>query len=199
MLAAGTLRFPSSLAAMPSLTELVPTKTLESNSDPSDVFKDFAISPLKFEKATLSVSSSPSAKYVPLNKNSFDFAEPFKRLTNGVSTGDDLDPSEAKGSEGTDTNGVSGEIGPENGTGESTANGVDGVSTEWPRIMRPPPGLRNYSNTCYMNSTLQALMHVAPLVGYLLSGDHGTICFCLFIVVLIKRWIKLSNLCILST
>ena len=55
-------------------------------------------------------------------------------------------------------------------------NVKQGISTRWFHIFPRPPGLKNYSNTCYMNSTLQALMHVPPLVMYLLSGAHGKQC-----------------------
>jgi Ubiquitin carboxyl-terminal hydrolase len=90
-------------------------------------------------------------------------------------THDDGESIETKEADGSETNGQAAD-GAENGTDESSTNGIDIISTDWPRIFMRPPGLRNYSNTCYMNSTLQALMHVAPLVSFLLSGDHGSIC-----------------------
>jgi ubiquitin carboxyl-terminal hydrolase 36/42 len=58
------------------------------------------------------------------------------------------------------------------------------ISTAWTQKYKRPPGLRNFSNTCYMNSTLQALMHVPPLVAYLLSGRHGTRCIASYLTIL---------------
>lgn len=40
----------------------------------------------------------------------------------------------------------------------------------------PPRGLNNMGNTCFLNSTLQCLLHTIPLRNYLLSKIHSTKC-----------------------
>jgi len=43
------------------------------------------------------------------------------------------------------------------------------ASSEDHRLRR---GLKNFSNTCYLNATLQALIHVPPFVAWILGGKH---------------------------
>ncbi|BFZ56107.1 hypothetical protein PYCC9005_003149 [Savitreella phatthalungensis] len=43
-------------------------------------------------------------------------------------------------------------------------------------IALTPPGLHNLGNTCFLNAAMQALMHVPPLVQYLLSQNHRETC-----------------------
>ena len=37
-------------------------------------------------------------------------------------------------------------------------------------------GMKNMGNTCYLNSTLQALFHIPAFVNYLHSGGHDKEC-----------------------
>ncbi|ORY78617.1 hypothetical protein BCR37DRAFT_331247, partial [Protomyces lactucae-debilis] len=50
------------------------------------------------------------------------------------------------------------------------------LKQSWPSVVSAPPGLHNLGNTCYLNSTMQCLMHVPGLVLYLLSSQHSETC-----------------------
>jgi hypothetical protein len=142
------------------------TSSLAANS-----LKSIIENPLRFEKADLSVSTGLSGRYVPLNK-------PFT-IHHGTSNGikqNGIHRPASSGVENSDTN-------DDDKDGDHHMNGEkpgqlleERISTHWPRVLTRPQGLKNYSNTCYMNSTLQALMHIPPFVGYLLNGTHGWEC-----------------------
>ena len=48
---------------------------------------------------------------------------------------------------------------------------IDAVLTrlKWSNVRRAGPGMHNHGNTCFLNSTLQCLVHVPPLVQIFLS------------------------------
>jgi Ubiquitin carboxyl-terminal hydrolase len=147
--------------------------TLETISDPSltsSALKSLVDTPLHFEKATLPQRTGLNGQYVPLNRL-FSLGN---GTANGMHNGDIKNENSAE-TKGSETNGQVDDRS-ETPVAESSPNGVETVSTEWPRILMRPPGLKNYQNTCYMNSTLQVLMHVPPLVSYLLSKNHTSIC-----------------------
>jgi hypothetical protein len=143
-------------------------QTIAHESSASNLLKSFRDHPLHFEKASEVVGTGIAGRYTPLNK-------PFKlengavhgRL-NGLALNGPLSSSdESDEDKGEHVNGTSKTI---------TTAPMDVISTEWPRDFRRPPGLRNFSNTCYMNSTLQALMHVPPLVSFFLPRGHTSNC-----------------------
>lgn len=143
--------------------------------------------PLTFEKASYSTVSSMNARYTPLNR-------PFTlnhETSNGVSHGEDIPVSSHKATE--DMNGVNGNVKKEK---DEDAQSV--ISTEWPRTFLRPPGLKNMANTCYMNSTLQALMHVPPLVRYFLNRTHSDRCIYLSLDLSNDRFLWCAAVCFLS-
>ena len=51
------------------------------------------------------------------------------------------------------------------------------LSYNWSKEIRhPPPGLHNLGNTCFLNSAMQAIMHIPSLVQHLLSQAHSPSC-----------------------
>lgn len=165
------------------------TSSLAANS-----LKSIIENPLRFEKADLSVSTGLSGRYVPLNK-------PFT-IHHGMSNGIKQNGIHRPASSGVENSATT----DDDKEGDHPVNGEkssqlfeEKISTHWPRVLTRPQGLKNYSNTCYMNSTLQALMHIPPFVGYLLSGTHGLQCISSPLKSLMNRQQKFSRMCILST
>jgi len=191
---------PSAPTTMPSLAiaeTVAPTETILAISGSTlaaERFKAILETPLNFEIAKSPVSNGLNGRYTPLNK-------PFQ-MAHG--TGGGLSNGAARAS--TASSRVGEGMGQsENGDGASVhINGATGVkedviSTEWTKIFPRPPGLKNFMNTCYMNSTLQALMHIPPLVAYLLKETHSRQCKFSVEFMADKRPEITSILCILSS
>lgn len=154
---------PSATSALQAITN----STFGANT-----LKSLLESPLHFEKSTLPTNTGISGRYTPLNKPVNYENETTNGLRNGVQASRESsldDTASSEGSQLDDTPHV-------NGDKAAVANLKDGVFTEWPRPLRRPPGLRNFGNTCYMNSTLQALMHIPPLVTYCINRKHEENC-----------------------
>jgi Ubiquitin carboxyl-terminal hydrolase len=173
---------PSSLAAraMPSLAlaETVSvTETIHAISGSAlaaERFKELTEIPLHFKVAPTVVATGLNGRYTPLN-------EPF-HVVNGIGGGaGGVNGTAASASSQTEGEGGAGGMNGNDGLHVNGDSGgkkaeVEAISTEWPRILQRPPGLKNFMNTCYMNSTLQALMHIPPLVSYLLKDTHNRQC-----------------------
>jgi hypothetical protein len=163
---------------MPSFGEQGSTTALEiitNSSVASTTLKSFIENPLKFEKAAVNVATGLNGRFTPLNRPVSLENGMANGIHNGVATTDKSSASPSKGSAAASKD--QDDHPPVNGEEKSTTTDVEErISTEWLRILHRPPGLKNYSNTCYMNSTLQAVMHIPPLVFYLLDGTHGSIC-----------------------
>ena len=194
--AAGT---PSLLArrAMPSLALAGPvasaTETVHAitgSALAAERFKGLTEHPLRFEPAPTVVATGLNGRYTPLNK-------PF-HVVNGVGGA----AGGANGTTGSASQTQAGEASETNRDGGAHVNGDaagkkddEVISTEWPRVFQRPPGLKNFMNTCYMNSTLQALMHIPPLVMYLLKDTHNRQCMPLSRMELIDPGSKLPRTC----
>lgn len=156
---------------MPSFADhnaTVAIQTITASSLASSTLKSIIENPLTFQKATLNGTIGLQARYTPLNKPVIHQTG----WTNGFRNGISLSSRGVNMSESADEEEPDGPLDEE----KPNSQGEDKVSSEWPRIFQRPPGLKNFSNTCYMNSTLQALMHVPPLVTYLLARKHGNSC-----------------------
>lgn len=50
------------------------------------------------------------------------------------------------------------------------------VKLEWPNVRRIGAGLENMGNTCFLNSVLQCLTYTPPLINYIFSNEHSSMC-----------------------
>jgi ubiquitin carboxyl-terminal hydrolase 36/42 len=83
-----------------------------------------------------------------------------------------LSPDQAISSPGSTANGKG--KGVANGQTSSTQSGPSSVPLpmNWPQPYPVGPGYHNLGNTCFLNSTLQALTHTPPLVACLMGDMH---------------------------
>jgi len=164
----------ASFAEDGGLSTVAQLQSIGDSTSASQTLKSLFEHPLVFERATtqaLNSSIGLNGRYTPLNKPFVMENGISNIIKNGFSTYH-MSSSAGNGEENKDEE-----------EGDHFVNGIlseakvkQPISTRWSHIFSRPPGLKNYGNTCYMNSTLQALMHVPPLVQYLLSGTHGTKC-----------------------
>jgi hypothetical protein len=150
---------------MPSLEPSTALIGITSGSQAANTLKGILDRPLRFERTSVAVQSGILGRYTPLNT-------PFtlENGTNGVDRPRSSSTIRSLGdiTDGPEENGVNGD------SEQKEWNGT--ISTEWTKELIRPAGLRNLSNTCYMNSTLQALMHVPPLVNFCLQRIHTSHC-----------------------
>ena len=167
---------------MPSFSDHGASTALQSithSSMASTALKSLLDNPLTFHKATFGTTTGISGRYTPLNKPFHLESGTVNGITtNGVQNGISLNgsassPAEKESEKQKESDGV---YKPHS---QPTTNLGEVISTQWTRVLKRPPGLRNFSNTCYMNSTLQALMHIPPLVSFLLSKTHCSNCISL--------------------
>lgn len=57
----------------------------------------------------------------------------------------------------------------------------DRIKLVWETPRKVGAGLCNLGNTCFLNSVLQCLSYTAPLVNYLLSGQHKSQCMYMYV------------------
>jgi hypothetical protein len=161
------------MPSMPEPSASITLQAINNSTFGANTLKAFLETPLHFEKASLPTNTGISVRYTPLNKHVVNHENGTANgLQNGGHISRESSLDDTASSEDTDDGAkprINGELRP--GTKVK-----DAISTEWPQPLQRPPGLRNFANTCYMNSTLQALMHVPPLVTYCLSRTHDSIC-----------------------
>ncbi|EEB05739.2 ubiquitin carboxy terminal hydrolase Ubp16 [Schizosaccharomyces japonicus yFS275] len=149
---------------------------------------DLLKNPVRFRKSTKSVTATPDGKYTPLNRRKGDSKQSASsKDTNahGAAAGNTGSEKRHRSSASSNqTSGTRGEGSVE--LDEEDEQGFPGparvlfpkenISIDWQNILPNAPGLVNLGNTCFMNSVLQLMMHTAPLVEYLLTGQHTAAC-----------------------
>ncbi|CAE6395035.1 unnamed protein product [Rhizoctonia solani] len=53
------------------------------------------------------------------------------------------------------------------------------LNMDWPARTARHPGFNNHGNTCFLNSVLQCLLHIPPLLNIVLSHEHNKAGFCM--------------------
>jgi len=168
-------------------------QTITNASIGATTLKMFEENPLTWKLAGSSISTGLSGRYTPLN-TPFQNGMTTNAITNGVRISGTLSPGGRASKEQRENDEkpqVNDDISTVNGDKASEKAEEKSISTAWAQIYQRPPGLKNFSNTCYMNSTLQTLMHVPPLVTYLLRGNHGTLC--IVSVLTLPDWLGSKN------
>jgi Ubiquitin carboxyl-terminal hydrolase len=133
-------------------------ESLTNGSLAANTLKSLLENPLTFERATFSTVSISSGRFTPLNRPVPDLQ------TNGTRS-----PITSESSSDGPNERIPSSV-------EATNTNDTVLSTEWPKTFVRAPGLKNFGASCYMNSTIQALMHIPPLVTYFLNRTHGQQC-----------------------
>lgn len=160
---------------MPSTVEGSAAAALESLTNSTfgaNTLKSLLEAPLHFEKSTLPTTTGISGRYTPLNTPIKSENGATDGLGDGKQAAGESMLDETESSEDIDVN-DSPHINEDSRTFSKPKNAL---STEWLLPQQRPPGLTNFGNTCYMNSTLQALMHIPPLVTFCLNRKHEAMC-----------------------
>ncbi|PWN26444.1 cysteine proteinase [Jaminaea rosea] len=139
--------------------------SIDSALQVQSVLSELLSNPLKFEKSKL---QPPKVKYPPINEGiaksphmTVDYDEPMR---NSASSSSSSSPASASALASSSKSMLSSPSAPSLYSGR--------IPLTWPREARNVgAGLHNRGNTCYMNSTMQAIVHTAPLAHLLLTQD----------------------------
>lgn len=138
--------------------------------------KDYLADPLVFKLARNTEDDSLAS--LPSNFLVINTAEDIRNLTTQTSTSlKDSEPASKQ---------VKTESSSSKSTAENDSEIRDGyiepkpplfprgkLALTWTRSYQNPPGMYNFGVTCYMNSVLQALLHIPAMVQYLLQIHRG--------------------------
>ncbi|CAE6470212.1 unnamed protein product [Rhizoctonia solani] len=117
--------------------------------------------PVEFKQGCL----TPSAGLL----NAANVEHKYKPINDGpMSEDEDDQPTNEKASDPVPTKPTQG--------GEALFSGS--LDMDWPQVGRHP-GFNNAGNTCFLNSVLQCLLHIPPLLNIILAHQHDKPGFCM--------------------
>ncbi|CAO1616874.1 unnamed protein product [Parajaminaea phylloscopi] len=142
-------------------------RSLDSALHVQAALADILAHPLRYERSTLQIQTP---RYKPINDSAHDSQASTSNGRPGPSR-IDYEPSPAS----VRSSAVSPSSRPPSASASKHLFQAK-VPLTWPAGTRPvAAGLYNKGNTCYMNSTMQALVHTAPLTHLLLTTDSDTL------------------------